>query len=122
MSDPKVYRMHALRCAELAQAAKSRSVRELLFDLTQDLAQSGGRARTHAHLRDEAHALDHRPRGAGRPAATSSFLKTEFLAKIEPAHFRVVNDVVGTALQQHLARIVDVGAVGETERLAHIVV
>ena len=48
MSDPKVYRMHALRCAELAQAAKSPSVRELLFDLTKTwLNLAAERERTH---------------------------------------------------------------------------
>src|SRR5262252_3593156 len=49
-------------------------------------------------------------------------LHPEFLAEVEPADVRVVDDVLGPALHQHLARIDDVGPVGEAERLAHIVV
>src|SRR6187549_3524250 len=49
------------------------------------------------------------------------WLHPEFLAQIQPAHFGVVDDVVGVALAQHLTRVDDVGAVGQAERLAHIV-
>src|SRR5215210_5380236 len=49
-------------------------------------------------------------------------LHAEFFAEIEPADLGVVDDVVGGAFAQHLARIDDVGAVGEAKRLAHIVV
>src|SRR5262249_21059545 len=49
-------------------------------------------------------------------------LHAEFLAQVEPADVRVVDDIVSPALHQDLARVDDIGAVGEAERLAHIVV
>src|SRR4030095_5719131 len=51
----------------------------------------------------------------------TSTLHPELLSEIQPADFRVVDDVVGAALAQHLARIDDVCAVGEAERLAALV-
>src|SRR6266567_3913540 len=49
-------------------------------------------------------------------------LQTELVAEVEAADRGVVHDIVGSALHQHLARIDDVGAVGEAQRLAHIMV
>src|SRR6266496_1434672 len=53
---------------------------------------------------------------------SASRLHSELFAEIQPADFRVVDDVLGIALAQHLTRIDDVGAVGQAERLANIVV
>src|SRR5437016_10149405 len=49
-------------------------------------------------------------------------LKSEFLAKVKTAYIRIVNDLVRTALSQDFPGIDDIGAIGETERFAHIVV
>src|ERR1700694_1687910 len=49
-------------------------------------------------------------------------LEPECLAEIEPADVRIVDDVIGAALHQDLARINDIGTVGQPQRLAHIVV
>ncbi len=49
-------------------------------------------------------------------------LDPEVLAEIKPAHFGIVDDVVLAALHQDLAGIDDVGPVGQSEGLAHIVV
>src|SRR3954447_22395158 len=43
-------------------------------------------------------------------------LHPEFFAEIQPADVRIADDLVRAALHQHLARIDDVGAVGEAER------
>src|SRR5215510_16264360 len=63
---------------------------------------------------------------AGRtPAAGPSWenpLHTEFLAEIEAADLRVVDDVVLAPLHQDLSGIDDVGAVGEVECFAHVMV
>src|SRR5258708_3482299 len=49
-------------------------------------------------------------------------LHPELFAEVKTPHFRVVDDVLGIALAQHLTRIDDVGAVGKTEGLAHVLV
>src|SRR6185312_7528735 len=49
-------------------------------------------------------------------------LEPEFLAQIESAHIGVVDDVVGATLHQHFPRIDDVGAVGQAQRLAHVMI
>src|SRR5262245_35338175 len=49
-------------------------------------------------------------------------LYAEFLAEIEAADLGVVDDVVLAPLHQDLSGIDDVGAVGEVERLAHVMV
>src|SRR5437016_602131 len=49
-------------------------------------------------------------------------LKSEFLAKVKTAYIRIVNDLVRTALSQDFPGIDDIGAIGETQRFAHIVV
>src|SRR5262245_25933862 len=49
-------------------------------------------------------------------------LHAEFLAEIEAADLGVVDDVVLAPLHQDLSGIDDVGAVGEVERLAHVMV
>src|SRR5215469_8213787 len=46
----------------------------------------------------------------------------ELFAEIEAADVRVVHDILSPALHQDLARIDDIGAVGEAERLAHVMV
>jgi len=45
-----------------------------------------------------------------------------FFAQIEAADIRIVDDVLGCPFRQNLAGIDDVGAVGQAERLADIVV
>src|ERR687898_2278242 len=49
-------------------------------------------------------------------------LKLESLPQVEPADVRVIYDVVGAALHQHLAGINDVGPVGQAQGFTHIVV
>ena len=49
-------------------------------------------------------------------------LKPEFLAKVKAAYIRIVDDLFRTALGQDLPGIDDIGAVGQAERFAHIVV
>src|SRR5438128_8402570 len=49
-------------------------------------------------------------------------LKPEFLAKVKAAYIRIVDDLFRTALGQDLPGIDDIGAVGQPERFAHIVV
>ncbi len=46
----------------------------------------------------------------------------KFFAQIELAHLGVVHDVIAPALHQDLAGIDDIGAIGQGEGLAHIVV
>src|SRR5689334_3133829 len=62
--------------------------------------------------------------GRDRPGhdAPKGASHAEFLAEIEPADVRVIHDILSPALHQDLARVDDVGAVGQAERLAHIVV
>src|SRR6185312_2599761 len=49
-------------------------------------------------------------------------LKSEFLAKVKAAYIRIVDDLFRTALRQYLPSIDDIGAVGQPQRFAHIVV
>src|SRR5215208_5524249 len=49
-------------------------------------------------------------------------VQPEILAEIEPAHVLVGDDLVWASLGQHLAGVDDVGAVGERQRLADVVV
>src|SRR6185369_9566536 len=49
-------------------------------------------------------------------------LKPEFLAKVKAAYIRIVDDLFRTALSQDLPGIDDIGAVGQPQRFAHIVV
>src|SRR4051794_23779301 len=49
-------------------------------------------------------------------------LKSEFLAKVKAAYIRIVDDFFRTALGQDLPSIDDIGAVGQPQRFAHIVV
>src|SRR5690606_30912234 len=49
-------------------------------------------------------------------------LKPELLAEIEPAHVGIADDVVRRAFGQYLAGIDDIGAVGQPQRFAHVVV
>src|SRR6185503_5828795 len=49
-------------------------------------------------------------------------LKSEFLAKVKAAYIRIVDDLFRTALRQYLPGIDDIGAVGQPQRFAHIVV
>src|SRR5258707_9996866 len=49
-------------------------------------------------------------------------LDAEFFAEIEAADLGIVHDIVLAALHEDLARIDDVGPVGEVERLAHVMV
>src|SRR5260370_32537789 len=59
---------------------------------------------------------------AGETPAVPAGLHTEFLAEIKATDVRVIHDVLGVALHQDLARIDDVGAISQAERLAYIVV
>src|SRR5205823_4228700 len=52
----------------------------------------------------------------------SVILQPEFLAEIEPAHVGIGDDLLGAALGENLSSIDDIGAVGEAERLADIMV
>src|SRR6185369_17288353 len=49
-------------------------------------------------------------------------LKPEFLAKVKTAYIRIVDNFFRTALGQDLPGIDDIGAVGQPQRFAHIVV
>src|SRR3954465_13541859 len=49
-------------------------------------------------------------------------LKSEFLAKVKAAYIRIVDDFFRTALGQDLPSIDDIGAVGQPQRFAHIMV
>src|SRR5690349_5227934 len=61
-------------------------------------AQGNGKCRRRPEIRQGG--------GGGR-------LEPEFLAQVEPPHIGIVHDVVRPPLHQHLARIDDVGAVGQ---------
>src|SRR5215467_9819811 len=55
-------------------------------------------------------------------APLPSLLHAELFAQIKAADVRIVDDIFGIALHQDLARVNDVGTVGQAERLAHVVV
>src|SRR4051812_37637744 len=54
--------------------------------------------------------------------APATWLKPEFLAQIKSTYIRIVDDLVRTALGENLTGINNVGAVGEAESFADIVV
>src|SRR5262249_31592186 len=49
-------------------------------------------------------------------------LQAEFFTQIKTAHIRVIHDILGAALHQHLARINDVSAISESQCLPYIVI
>src|SRR6478752_2989804 len=63
-----------------------------------------------------------RLKGGTEPEDRGEHLNSEVVTQVQAPDLRIVDDVVLTALHQHLAGIDDVGPVGEGERLADIVV
>ena len=49
-------------------------------------------------------------------------LEAEFLAKVKPAYIGIINDLLRASLSQDFTGIDDIGAIGQAERLADIVV
>src|SRR6478752_6895560 len=49
-------------------------------------------------------------------------LHPKFFAEVEAAHVGIIDDLVGRALHQNLARVNDVGTVGQAERFADIMI
>src|SRR3954453_12751901 len=54
--------------------------------------------------------------------APATWLKPEFLAQIKSTYIRIVDDLIRTALGENLTGINNVGAIGEAESFADIVV
>src|SRR4249919_1154621 len=50
------------------------------------------------------------------------YLQPEFFAQVEATHIGIVHDIVGATFHQDLAGVDDVRAVGEPQRLTHIVI
>src|SRR5262245_54483351 len=66
--------------------------------------------------------INARPYRKAPGALAARALKPEFLAKVKTSYIGIVDNLFRTALGQDLPGVDDIGAIGQAERFAHIVV